>query len=212
MGAKYVIDEYTLRDIADSIREKTGSTLNIAPEDMAEEILRISGAEDLNDVLTEQENLITTLKRVITSIEIGGEPTPTQEKTIDITENGTVEVTPDDGYALSKVTANINVPTGGGEANMNTCTVVIDVPSKANYYICYEAVSGGAITYNITKHYTDSNITKTVRCDSVINVVAGTIKGATVTDGEVLRIVSGQGAVYGTPSTAGVTVEITFTA
>jgi surface protein len=32
-----------------------------------------------------------------------------QEKTIDITANGTVEVTPDEGYALKKVTANVDV-------------------------------------------------------------------------------------------------------
>ena len=34
---------------------------------------------------------------------------PTQEKTITITENGTVEVLPDEGYALSKVTATTQV-------------------------------------------------------------------------------------------------------
>ena len=39
--------------------------------------------------------------------------TPTQEKTIDITANGTVEVTPDEGHALSKVTANVDVPKEG---------------------------------------------------------------------------------------------------
>lgn len=33
----------------------------------------------------------------------------TQQKTIDITSNGTTEITPDEGYALSKVTANVNV-------------------------------------------------------------------------------------------------------
>ena len=44
----------------------------------------------------------------------GGEPTPTQEKSIEIKENGTVEVTPDEGYALSKVTANVNVPIPDG--------------------------------------------------------------------------------------------------
>lgn len=44
----------------------------------------------------------------------GGTPTPTQEKTVDITENGTHTVTPDDGYALSKVTANVNVPIPDG--------------------------------------------------------------------------------------------------
>jgi hypothetical protein len=44
----------------------------------------------------------------------GAEPIPTQEKTIDITENGAVEVVPDDGFALSKVTANVNVPIPDG--------------------------------------------------------------------------------------------------
>lgn len=41
--------------------------------------------------------------------QVGGTPVPTQEKTITIVENGTVKVTPDDGYALSMVTANVNV-------------------------------------------------------------------------------------------------------
>lgn len=45
----------------------------------------------------------------------GSDPTPTQEKTVDVTENGTVVVTPDNGYALSKVTANVNVQGSGGE-------------------------------------------------------------------------------------------------
>ena len=40
--------------------------------------------------------------------------TPTQEKTIEITESGTYEITPDIGFALSKVLMNVNIPTGGG--------------------------------------------------------------------------------------------------
>lgn len=36
-----------------------------------------------------------------------------QEKTIDITANGTVEVTPDEGYALKKVTAKVDVKSEG---------------------------------------------------------------------------------------------------
>ena len=35
-----------------------------------------------------------------------------QEKTIDITENGTTEVVPDDGKVLSKVTVNVDVSGG----------------------------------------------------------------------------------------------------
>ncbi len=38
----------------------------------------------------------------------------TQEKTIEITEPGTYEITPDIGFALSKVLMKVNVPTGGG--------------------------------------------------------------------------------------------------
>jgi hypothetical protein len=38
---------------------------------------------------------------------------PEQEKTIEITENGVTEILPDDGYTLSKVTANVNVSSSG---------------------------------------------------------------------------------------------------
>lgn len=37
-----------------------------------------------------------------------------QEKTVDITENGTIEVIPDTGKTFSKVTVNVNVENGGG--------------------------------------------------------------------------------------------------
>ncbi len=40
----------------------------------------------------------------------GGSGLPTQEKTKNVTENGTVEVVPDAGYTMSKVTVNVNVP------------------------------------------------------------------------------------------------------
>lgn len=45
----------------------------------------------------------------------GGTGKPEQEKTVEITENGTHEVIPDDGYALSKVTVNVDVPAGSAE-------------------------------------------------------------------------------------------------
>lgn len=40
----------------------------------------------------------------------GGSGKPEQEKTVEITENGAHTVTPDDGYTMSKVTVNVNVP------------------------------------------------------------------------------------------------------
>lgn len=40
----------------------------------------------------------------------GGSGLPTQEKTENVTVNGTVEVVPDAGYTMSKVTVNVNVP------------------------------------------------------------------------------------------------------
>lgn len=43
MGKKYVIDESTLSGIADSIRAKKGTTADIVPEDMPEEIASIEG-------------------------------------------------------------------------------------------------------------------------------------------------------------------------
>lgn len=43
-----------------------------------------------------------------------GSQVQSQEKTVEITENGTTEVVPDAGFSLSKVTVNANVQ-GGGE-------------------------------------------------------------------------------------------------
>lgn len=73
--------------------------------------------EDLTALLNEQEELISTLQETLRTKAngTGGISTPTQEKTVEIKENGTVEVIPDEGYALSKVTANVNVPTSGGD-------------------------------------------------------------------------------------------------
>lgn len=44
-----------------------------------------------------------------------GSQVQSQEKTVEITENGTTEVVPDSGYALSKVTVNTNVESSGGD-------------------------------------------------------------------------------------------------
>ena len=101
---------------------------------------------------------------------------------------------------------------GGEEVNTDTCTIKITVPSTSNYYSAYEKVSSGQVTYQIDRNYASGTITKTVRCNSVMYIQGSTVKGATLSDGELLRLVSGYGIAYKTPSTAGVTVQITLSA
>ena len=78
----------------------------------------------------------------------GGTPTPTQEKTVDITENGTHTVIPDDGYALSKVTANVSVPipdgyiVPSGELKI-TENGEYDITDKASVIVAVEEGGGG---------------------------------------------------------------------
>lgn len=70
--------------------------------------------EATNTEVQTQTDLIEQIQNALVGKALGGgESTPTQEKTVDITENGTHEITPDDGYALSKVTVNVEVEGGG---------------------------------------------------------------------------------------------------
>lgn len=67
-------------------------------------------SEDLDAVIAEQRELIDELSEALDNKAGGGTSTPTQEKTVEITANGTTVITPDAGYALSKVTANVSIP------------------------------------------------------------------------------------------------------
>ena len=67
-----------------------------------------------------------------------------QEKTVDITTNGSVEIIPDSGYALSKVTTNVNIAGSGGEngvvnSAMGTLTSIDDssITSLRQYAFAY---------------------------------------------------------------------------
>ena len=63
-------------------------------------------------------NADTDLTSAVNSLVGGygkGSSTPTQEKSVTVTQNGLSEVIPDEGYALSKVTINTNVE--GGKQN-----------------------------------------------------------------------------------------------
>ena len=58
---------------------------------------------------------LEALNELLTVFSPGGE---TQEKSVTITENGTTEITPDEGYTLSKATVNVSVSSGGSDYNV----------------------------------------------------------------------------------------------
>lgn len=99
----------------------------------------------------------------------------------------------------------------GGTANTGTCTVVIIPAGNTNHYVCREVVnSDGTIGYKLSRTYTSSKISLTARCDSIFVIMASNIKNATVTGGELLTLVSGQGVVCKIPSTDGASVQVTL--
>ena len=90
-----------------------------------------------------------------------GSQVQSQEKTVEITENGTTEVVPDAGYALQKVTVNTNVQ-GGGESSLEYLDVseidINDNPQFINIvttaslvylsdYTAFGQTFNGVITY-----------------------------------------------------------------
>lgn len=94
----------------DKIREKSGKTDPIKSGDLAAEIEEVAGG-------------------------VGN----TQEKSVSITANGTTEVLPDDGYALSKVTINANV-------KQNYCAVRFYNDDRTTLlYTAYVPYGGNAI-------------------------------------------------------------------
>lgn len=73
---------------------------------------KIQGLIDTSNSTTGQNDtdLTSAINHLKEGYGQGGESTPLQEKTVEITKNGTSEVLPDNGYALSKVTVSVDVP------------------------------------------------------------------------------------------------------
>lgn len=87
MSKEYVIvPKEDYVDTCDAIREKINSTALLKSNEMAQAVRDIS----------------TSAKEE-------------QEKTVDITKNGTTEILPDEGKVLSKVTVDVDVPSSGGD-------------------------------------------------------------------------------------------------
>lgn len=156
-------------------------------------------SEDLDDLLTEQEGLIADLLETLATKADGdgGTPTPIQEKTVDVTENGTVEVTPDEGYALSKVTANVNVPIPDGYITpIGTKEITENGPHDVTEYasVNVNVESGGDVARSIINKtinaYSDNEITTVGAyafngCNKMksVNLQNATYVGASAFDG-----------------------------
>lgn len=149
---------------------------------------KVTGKFSLQNELSEQDALILQIKTALQGKASGGSgeviPTPTQQKTIEIKQNGTVEVLPDSGYALSKVTAIVDVPipdgyiqpsgtkeiTENGEYDVSACASVnVNVASggggstEPNYKNLYQRVEyitsaeEGTYPYIITDFIADNS-------------------------------------------------------
>ena len=108
MAVKYVIDDETMTQIAGPLRSLAGRTDELTPAEMA-----AAGNAATSEVNT-QTDLIAQISAALEGKATPSAGKPEQEKTLNVTENDDYEVTPDDGYTLSKVTVSVNVPTGGG--------------------------------------------------------------------------------------------------
>lgn len=67
-----------------------------------------------------------------------GESKPEQQKTVDITENGTTEILPDEGKVLSKVTVNVDVEIGEGQGGTAQSPPYANTSLITNYTSFFE--------------------------------------------------------------------------
>lgn len=112
-----------LTDVADSIRTKTGKSGKISASSFDTEIASITTSEDLdtelatyNTELTEQEESLSGIVEYLENKIESGEPLLLQDKSIEITENGTTNIVADEGYdGLNSVEVTTNVASSGGE-------------------------------------------------------------------------------------------------
>jgi hypothetical protein len=122
-----------------------------------------TGSFTLENEMGAQNTLISRIKAALAgkAAGSGSDAKPTQRKTVDITSNGTTEISPDDGFVLSGVTARVNVPipdgyivpSGTKEISANGTydvtdkkSVVVSVPERAIVLQNKEVTENGTYT------------------------------------------------------------------
>lgn len=119
--AKKLYEEANIQDIAVAIREKNGAETKYKTSEMG---------------------------NAVRAIQSGGISKEEQTKSLDVTENGTYTVTPDDGKVLSSATVNVDVPIPDGYVQPTgeleiTENGTYDVTNYASTVVSVEATSSG---------------------------------------------------------------------
>lgn len=107
------IEQITVRPIPDQYQDVTPVTATAEDVVVGKVIVGATGVEvegtfTISEEITEQDSLIAQIKAALQN-KASATSLPTQEKTVEITENGTHEIVPDAGHALSKAVVNVDV-------------------------------------------------------------------------------------------------------
>ena len=127
------------------LKDRNGITLKTAEKYCAEDVVITPKLQSKS--VTENGNVVADDGYCgLKSVTVDVPATPTQEKTVNITENGTQDVTPDTGKVFSKVTVVTNVPVGTDTSDATA--VAGGILSGQTAYARGEKLTGTIETYN----------------------------------------------------------------